>query len=479
MAGSTAGTKGPIGPMKKIVSLVDRGAFDEYVYPSDNKETLLYPSVTPYHNFTHTIEEIPFIGEARWGQRISFELPRPIPADFLSWTALRLKPTSWIPYEAIQKLQSGVYTYVDPSGAWSWASSLGTIAIAEAEMTVDGVVLERWSGDWIDLWNRTAHTSNEGAGWDQLFAVHAASDPFGIEPSEDGTITCFLPFWFVRWINSAFPLIACERPIRFNITLRPFSQVVRRVATPIGCGETPIGGTFMVSDSSRPYRYIRTIANLATIPPFESATLLCGFANVETAFRTKIQSTVQELLMNPVTVHTFSEPLTYVSGVQGLDTIRISLPLEINGATRQLLWVLRRKAVTRFNDWTNYSAVLEDERDVVWAPPAPLLVRAQLQVGTAVWVDQDEAWWRQRGGLKERGGIRTSGAYIYAYSFGTRPDLWRPTGSIDVNRVPVRLQLEVRPPGGVTDGEWEVVVVSVAQNWLRFQEGLAGLVFME
>jgi hypothetical protein len=188
---------------------------------------------------------------------------------------------------------------------------------------------------------------------------------------------------------------------------------------------------------------------------------------------------VQELLMNPVVVHTFSEPLTYVSGVQGLDTIKITLPLEINGATRQLLWFLRRKAVTEFNDWTNYSAVLENERDPIWNPVAPLLVRAQLQVGTAVWVNQEERWWRQRGGLKERGGIRTSGAYIYAYSFGTRPDLWRPTGSIDVDRVDVRLQLDVKPPGGITDGEWEVVVLSVSQNWLRFQKGLAGLVFMK
>ena len=478
--------KTPVGTMKKIVSLVDRGAFDEYTYPQDSKETLLSPTVTPYHNFTHSIEEIPFIGVAQWGQRISFELPRPAPADFLSWVALRLKPTSWIPYDTIQKLQSCVYTYEDPSGAWCWANSLGTIAIVEAEMTVDGVVLERWNGEWIDVWNRTAHTSNDGVGWDETLGARAASQftndessAIGIYPSEDGYITCFLPFWFSRWIHTAFPLIACERPVRFNITLAPFSRVVRKVAVPIACGETPLSKTFRVIDCERPYLYVRTITNLATIPPFESAALLCGFANVDNDFRIKIQKTVHELLMNPVVVHTFSEPLTYVSGVQGLNTIKITLPLEINGPTRQLIWFLRRKAVSEFNDWTNYSAVLENELDPIWAPSAPLLVRAQLQVGTAVWVDQDERWWRQRGGLKERGGVRSSGAYIYAYSFGTRPDLWSPTGSIDVDRVDVRLLLEVKPPGGITDGEWEIVVMSVAQNWLRFQNGLAGLVFME
>ena len=486
MSGSTSGTKVPIGPMKKIVSLVDRGVFDEFTYPQNSKETLLSPTVTPYHNFTQTIEELPFIGEARWGQRISFELPRPVPADFLSWVALRIKPTSWIPYDTIQKLQSGIYTYVDPSGAWCWANSLGTVAIAEAEMTVDGVILERWSGDWIDVWNRTAHTSNEGAGWDETLAVHAASQytsfeqsAVGIYPSEDGYVTCFLPFWFSRWVHTAFPMIACERPIRFNITLRPFSQVVRKAVIPLTCNETPIGTSFVVNDYSRPYDWTHTVPNLTTIPPFESVSLLCGFANVHTEFQKKIRYDVQELLMNPVVVHTFSEPLTYVSGVQGLNTIKITLPLEINGATRQLLWFLRRKAVTEFNSWTNYSAVLENERDLVWNPLAPLLVHAQLQVGTAIWVDQEESWWRQRGGLKERGGIRTLGSYIYAYSFGNRPDLWRPTGSIDVDRVDVRLLLEVKPPGGITDGEWEVVVFSVAQNWVRFQKGLAGLVFME
>ena len=126
-----------------------------------------------------------------------------------------------------------------------------------------------------------------------------------------------------------------------------------------------------------------------------------------------------------------------------------------------------------------YYMRMRNEKDIIWNPLAPLLVRAKLQVGTATWVDQEEDWWRQRGGLKERGGIRVSGHYIYAYSFGTRPDLWAPTGSIDVDRVDVRLQLTVRPPGGIEDGEWEVVVFSIAQNWLRFQEGLAGLVFME
>ena len=45
-------TAHPLGEMKTIVSLVDRTAFDSYMYPSDAKQTVFQPVFKPYHNFT-------------------------------------------------------------------------------------------------------------------------------------------------------------------------------------------------------------------------------------------------------------------------------------------------------------------------------------------------------------------------------------------------------------------------------------------
>jgi hypothetical protein len=37
--------------------------------------------------------------------------------------------------------------------------------------------------------------------------------------------------------------------------------------------------------------------------------------------------------------------------------------------------------------------------------------------------------------------------------------------------------LDVKPPGGVLDGNWEVKVFCIGLNWLRFENGMANPIF--
>ena len=41
----------------------------------------------------------------------------------------------------------------------------------------------------------------------------------------------------------------------------------------------------------------------------------------------------------------------------------------------------------------------------------------------------------------------------------------------------VRLRVEVRPPGGTEDLEFEVCVFALSLNWVRFENGIANRVF--
>jgi hypothetical protein len=183
--------------------------------------------------------------------------------------------------------------------------------------------------------------------------------------------------------------------------------------------------------------------------------------------------------MNPITETTFSEPLKYVVNTSTNNTIKIGLPLTmVNGPIKQLLFFLRRNANQGTNDWTNYGRALRAEVDPVWNPQRPLLQHAQLLVGTAVWADEDERWWRAAQ-INTPGGIRAYGNYIYAYNFAKIPTQFHPTGSVNASRVDMRLNLTVSPPGGSADGEWTVSVFFVGTNWIRFENGLANLVFMD
>jgi hypothetical protein len=144
-----------------------------------------------------------------------------------------------------------------------------------------------------------------------------------------------------------------------------------------------------------------------------------------------------------------------------------------------MFWFLRRKAAELRADWTNYSATLEGEADPTWNPVRPLLRRAQLMIGTAVWADQDEAWWRSQGALPLAGGIRVYGNYVYAYNFTEQPNLFDPAGSVNASRADIRLNLEIQQPVSAVNNEWEVVVFLVGVNWMRFENGLANQLFSD
>jgi hypothetical protein len=462
----------PVGELKKLVSLVDRSAFDEFVYPTGTQSTQFQPTYKPYHNYTQETVVLPFTGSPAWGQRITFTVPWPWQGDVLNWIALRLKPLSWYNSEQLRRFGND-WIPLEPPSFWIWANSLGSIAIANAEMEVDGVIVEQFSGDWIHVWNKTAHNSSTGSAYDQTYGSYTNPSIMSMHAAEDGYVYATLPFWFSKYVNTAFPLLSCSGPkIRFHITLRPFSQVVRKLHTPISCGEIP-QGTIVYRDYSFPFRKINTATIPYGIPAFEAADMLCGFSHMDGPLRKAYIESPHELLMEPVVETTFSEPLKYVINTSASDTIKIGLPLTMaNGPIKQLLFFLRRTDVSQHNDWTNYSATLIHERDPVWNPERPLLQRAQLMVGTAVWADEDERWWRASN-MALPGGIRAYGSYIYGYNFAEKPG-FDPSGSLNASRVDMRLNLTVVP-----SGEWTVSVFLVGTNWMRFQNGLANVLFMD
>ena len=70
-------TSKPVGELKKIVSLIDRSDFDNYVYPGNAEKTYFRPDTEPYFNFTQDVATWTFQGSPNWGQRITFAVPWP------------------------------------------------------------------------------------------------------------------------------------------------------------------------------------------------------------------------------------------------------------------------------------------------------------------------------------------------------------------------------------------------------------------
>lgn len=498
--------------MKRLVDLVDRGPSDDLFAPIAENNTIFRREWARYHNAVPVTVELGYQGHAAWGHRITVPLRRLETGDLLQWLCLRLKPRSWLGADLEERVRSGAWTYADPSGAWMWAGSLGTAAIQKVEFEIGDAVVETWGGEWMDVWSRLNLDAGRAATWDaDMYAQYPslvlrdATRPgwTTVQATEDGYVYCWLPMAFLTRPQTAFPLVACAdtQEMRVHITLRPFSQVVRRRAVARTTDtETPMGAVVDFVDRTGVTPIPRTVRLPTRVPGFEDATVLAGVVQLEDPLRRAYMHQPLELLYEPTKhlVFDVSDKLARDRG--SADTVSMQLRLsDLNGPIRELCWFLRRKAVWQYNEWTNYGRLTERELagtvdasgEEVWVPhQEPLLRRARLLVDNAVWRDEEEQWWRLEYGLAHRGGVRITKGMLYGIVLGGarewHAEALQPAGTVNASRAELRLDLEISPPTAAPVScadpngmGWEVHVIATGLNWMRFVGGLVGPLFKD
>ena len=365
--------------------------------------------------------------------------------------------------------------------AWEYANSLGTLIIQQAELEIDGKTIETIDGDFINVFNLLYTDFNEqfGVAYDHIGRIPMANlmaeQTPRQYPTEGGTLNCLLPFFYMRsQRQAALPMIAIrEGLVKIHITLRPFDECVRQLrGYRDSCTSTPLSISIPFHQGATPL-----IAKTSATPPdFRFVQLLTQGAIVNGPFRQRMLHSPFEILHREVQTFYFEEPLKYAIGKRS-DIIRIQLPLEANHPLEEIIWFVRRRGVRDNNGWTNYTSVLEAE----WNPrkaEQPLLQNAILQANGISICDADEQYYRQLIASAHRGGIIAYSNFVYGYPFARTPGEHQPTGSLNASRVnSLRLILDVKPPGGVLDGNWEVKVFCIGLNWLRFENGLANPMF--
>lgn len=499
------------GPdIKRLVSLVDRGPEDDLFFPASSNETIFRRSWPSYHNIVPEVAEVTYQGAAAWGQRITIPLTRKNSGDLLQWLCVRLQPRSWLGADLESKVLSGSWDYLDASGAWMWAASLGSIAIQHVRFQVGDAVVEEWGGEWMDVWSRMMLDGGRAPVWDSDIygqvppaVIHQVGRPTWttVLPTEDGYVYCWLPLTFLRRSATAFPLIAIgeQQELRVEITFRPFADVVRRRAVPrASASEVPLGQTLVMLDKTGVTPIPRSFVLPSLAPSFGDVTVFAGVAQLEDPLRSAYMRIPIEMLYEPVQHQTYdvTDSITV-----GADDVTMQIPLlGFNGPIKELCWFLRRKAVWDYNEWTNYGSLLEDALVATLPTGAnstpivtqvPLLKSARLLVDNAVWREDAEQWWRYDYALRHRGGVRLSNGMVYGLVFGDAAGFtaatMQPMGTVNASRASLRLDLTVQPPSadGLPDScdlaatSWEVHVFAIGYNWMRFVNGLAGPLFKD
>jgi hypothetical protein len=477
----------PKGTIKTLLDLTDRDSQENYLFPlATNVSWFSKDRNRKTVSFIPHVQTSLFRGPAEFGQRFCFDIGSLRNGDLLFGAALEIKLGHWLDSITLNDLEAGRITYTDVTAAWEYANSLGSACVSSAELEIDGKTVETIDGDFIHVFTTLFgdYNAQVGVAYDHLGKLpiqtlrNMATTPRNF-PTEDGYIHCPLPFFFGRVkYQEALPLIASkEGYVRIYITLRPFSELVRRVSgARASCDETPLGKRIEFTNGWR------TTSN--TIPLLESVALITHGALLEGDYREHLLRKQFEMIHREIQIFSFTEPTKYsVAKNDAADTVTIQLPLEANHPIEEMVWIIRRKATSINNEWTNYSNRVESE----WPASAPqeafftqpMLLSAQVQVNGITMINAGEQYFRQHIARKHKGGYAAYSSYIYGLSFAEMPGVHQPTGSINASRVnSLRLTMEIKNPGGsLAQQEWEIKVFCVEINWLRFANGLANPLF--
>ena len=484
------GTKQPRGPATTLIDLVSRDLQDNIIFPLDASITRFTRDETLRTvPMSSVMREFTFRGPATFGQTFTFELGDMNCGDLISSLYIQLQLGDWFGAIIRENLRQKHFSPMNPSELWTYCNSLGTAVLEEATLEVDDQVLERVTGDSIHVSSILFPDLNTHHGLADTLGLKSiddlkASDGKRAFFTEDGWVTVPLMFSMLREkITATFPLISCrEGTMRIRVTLKRFDQIVRILSgNRSDCLDTPLKKGFNFIDNRLSFNKVKTIRSSEEEPMLKNIQLLTQGVFVEGPYREMLLRQPFERPFREIQQFDFTEPLKYVINKTGNDLITVQLPLEANQPIEEIVWILRRKAaVTLNNDWTNYSATLEKDYHPTFAPLEPLLVSAKIQANGQDIISQDEAWFRSHISRAHRGGKTSYEAFIYGYSFARHPGEHDPTGTINASRLnTLRLTLNVKPPGGSSDTEWEVHVFVYAFQWVRFGNGICNKVFID
>lgn len=484
------GTKQPRGGATTLLDLVSRDIQDNILFPLDTDITRFsrdeglrtIPMATVMREFT-------FRGPATLGQTFTFELGDMNCGDLISGLFIQIQLGDWFTLFLREQLKNSSLSPFDKNQYWTYCNSLGTAILEEASFEVDDQVLEKISGDSVHVSSVLFSDINTQIGISDTLGLKSIDDVkhwdgTNAYPMEGGWVTIPLMFSMLRErVTATFPLISCrEGTMRIRVSLKRFDQIVRIVSgSRNSCEDSPIGKTFSAINNTLKMNKLIEIKSFDSEPKLKNIQLLTQGIFVDGPYREMLLRQPFERPFREIQQFDFTEPMKYIVNKTGNDLITIQLPLEANQPVEEIVWFIRRKAaITLNNDWTNYSATLEKDYDPVFSPLQPLLVSAKIQANGQEIINQDEAWFRSHISRAHKSGKLSYDSFIYGYSFARHPGDHDPTGTINASRLnSLRLTLNVKPPGGASDTEWEVHVFVYAFQWVRFGNGICNKVFID
>ena len=397
-------------------------------------------------------------------QKMIFKIPRH--ADLVGDTYVCVNlPDVWSPL------------FLDPCGNYAesgfrWIEELGSTMIKEVEVTVGGVTLARYTGEYFsnvvqrdynegkkDLWNRmTGNTPELNDPANAFSRVNTYPNVFyngttNIEPSIRGRFL-YIPLdtWFNNSSKMAFPLVSLQyNELHVAITFRPVKELYRIRDTTDVANNYPYVAPNLTESTHQLYRYLNPPQDTSGASMYPTTTynwspdvhLICNYFFLGNDERTMFAKHEQKYLVKDV----YSLPFYNVTGSK-------VVKLETRGLVSSYMFRFRRSDAFMRNEWNNYTNwpydYLPYNITQFGSPdPTQFLITGDYQVDNAKDILYDMGIvldGKYRENLLESGvyqyiekrtrttGNAKDGLYCYNFCTNSNRDEYQPTGAMNLDK---------------------------------------------
>jgi len=335
---------------------------------------------------------------------------------------------------------------------FSWVDNLGTSLIDYVEIEINGMVLDRQYGMWLDIWNELTLDKKKIPTYNKMNGNVSELTTFDKNKKPSYNLIIPLNFWFNKTNGVAFPLVSLrDQTIKLNVRFRKFSEV-----------------SYMDNDAIIKFKYSDnpnfTLDDLVNEDIIKlEGSVNCDYIYLDENERILFAQSTHDYLIEQINLEIFKK----------IDEKNLMVNLEFTDPIKELVWILQDdRYITKINDstkleWNKYEINGQN----------PINKSELLFNDWTRTMNMDYKYYNYMQPLLYHNKTPKKG--INVYSFSLKPEEYQPSGHCSIKYITdKRMKFEINEDVFLDNNKSSLFIFAISYNVLRIENGTANLIFV-
>lgn len=342
---------------------------------------------------------------------------------------------------------------------FAWIKRLGHYIIKDMYIEIDGEIIDRQNGEWLQIWNELILSKSKRYAYNKMIGDISEITTYDNNSKNNYTLYIPLQFWFCKYISSSLPLVALNHTdIHIHIELNTLED----------CAFWEDYTEFR-----RPVRHSGHIPSISSTPSL-NCKILAQYIYVEKDERKALHEKKHEYLIDTIK---YNNSILFTKN--SIVDNKITISPFFKNSCKEILWVIQQDSYingsrTNKEKVPSYYGLEEDgSKHIIKRLKIKLNNRDREAYKTSSYYNNIVPY-------EHHTSIPSDG--IYSYSFCLYPELQQPSGSLNLSKIDemffiIELNQDIIDKMNNDNEKLRCRFYCVGQNILRIMSGMAGLAF--